>query len=390
MIRCALKGNAGNVMFVYLTALKLRQALGTGRIVGVNLPMWQIDIAEEYKTGKSTMHFPRPLEARTRGRVPVEAIRSYARDHRIEQIELEGFCQPAANLPDRHSIDFRLMFDGRESGAAGYGDDTLLISIRGNEILGAVHPDYTLLPAQFYAELAESTGLRPVVFGQIADNPYVDELRRVLPGAVFQPGRNPLHDFEVIRRSRNIVVSVSTFAWLAAWLSDASRIILPVSGLFHPNQHKSTCLIPHGDPRYEYYLFPINRAVPVHLFQAAHRPMAGRWRRISDAMLREMFEGAPRHPVRLGKYLEAFDAQSYVEAYPDQQHNRAAHGDNAVFDHFMAEGFWSGRAPFRIDPHWYCQTYPDAAWEIGQHDFIDEAHHFVEIGRERGYRRHAP
>jgi hypothetical protein len=223
------------------------------------------------------------------------------------------------------------------------------------------------------------------LFGQLNTSPYLHALQQRLPNVLLHPGKDAAYDFEVIRRSKNIVVSVSTFSWLAAWLSDAEHIFLPLSGLFNPNQHKRTLFIPYGDTRYSYYIFPINYAVPVSSYLTAHEPMNGRWRKVTDTMLHSMFDGPARQPVRFAKYLEAFDADSYVEMYPEQKPNREAHGDTAVFDNFAQRGFLAGRKPVFVDRHWYCRMYPEAAVEIGVNEFQDETHHYVEVGRERGY-----
>ena len=47
-----------------------------------------------------------------------------------------------------------------------------------------------------------------------------------------------LKDFEFIRRASKVVLSMSTFSWWAAWLSDATRIYFPEIGLFHPTLPK--------------------------------------------------------------------------------------------------------------------------------------------------------
>src|SRR6185437_3810679 len=125
-----------------------------------------------------------------------------------------------------------------------------------------VHPDYTLIPVEFYTALVAETGLRPVFMGQIGANSYIERLRRAFPDARFIPSRGPLRDFEIIRRSRNVIVSVSTFSWLAAWLSDADRIFLPMTGFYNPAQFPEIDLLPLHDPRYRFYLFPVNYAVP--------------------------------------------------------------------------------------------------------------------------------
>ena len=132
------------------------------------------------------------------------------------------------------------------------------------EILAGVHPPYVLLPVEFYRDVIRETGLKPVFFGQLTPSPYLDSLRQAFPRARFISGKGAIHDFETIRRSRNIIISVSTFAWLAAWLSEADQVIMPLAGLFNPvfgdlygDGHN---LIPLADPRYVFYLFPLNVA----------------------------------------------------------------------------------------------------------------------------------
>ena len=78
---------------------------------------------------------------------------------------------------------------------------------------------------------------------------------------------------------------ISTFAWMAAWLSNASTIFLPVYGLFNPNQFPDHDLLPLGDRRYRFYEFPIHHAVPVENFMAAHKDLEGAWHPIPAVSL---------------------------------------------------------------------------------------------------------
>jgi hypothetical protein len=50
-------------------------------------------------------------------------------------------------------------------------------------------------------------------------------------------------------------------------------------------------------------------------------------------------------------------------------------------------GFDEGRTGFALDRAWYCRTYPIAAVEIAQGEYWDADHHYLEAGRDRGYRR---
>ena len=172
-------------------------------------------------------------------------------------------------------------------------------------------PDYVLVPIDFYADLLAQTGLKPVFCGQLETTPYLKLLKKRFPQARYVPSRGAVADFEFLRASRNILPSVSSFAWLAAWLSTAERIFMPVLGVLHPLQVPSVNLLPLDDPRFSFYLFPFHYAVPVDEAAAAHKTLLGLWRLLPPERLRRLLE-APRPPDS-----EWFDEDFYLGAYPD-------------------------------------------------------------------------
>jgi hypothetical protein len=210
---------------------------------------------------------------------------------------IDGYGQHLHNLPplDVAKALFRAPAD--TAAVQGFGSSELVCSVRGCEILFGFHPDYVPLPALFYAMLAELTGLELVFYGQINDDPYCNMLRAAFPNARFIPGRGTMPDFEVLRRSVNIVPSISTFAWLAAWLSDAQRIFLPVCGMFNPRQAPYHLFLPIGDPRYRFTLFPPTRAVNIFTepdrFQERQKALAMGARMVASAEL----AGLVRRPL---------------------------------------------------------------------------------------------
>lgn len=115
------------------------------------------------------------------------------------------------------------------------------------------------MPVQFYVRIVEQTGLRPVFLGQIQEGRYLDEIRRAFPDAAIIPARDVLADFQAMRKSKNIVLSLSSFSWLAAWFSDADRIHLPVFGFLNPRQRPDINCLPVGDSRYSFYLLPVRK-----------------------------------------------------------------------------------------------------------------------------------
>ncbi len=273
-----------------------------------------------------------------------------------------------------------------EAEAPGYGAGQLVCSVRGGEVLDGRHPGYVLLPVEFYAELVARTGLSPVFLGQLASNAYVDALRARFPDASFVDSRGPMADFAALRRSRNIVPSVSTFAWLAAWLSEADQVFLPVDGMLHPVTGPHANLLPLDDPRYRFFLFPANYAVPVEEYGPVHEALLGQWRLVEPVMLREMFRAVPRLPRRFERIAPLFDESFYLATHADVRSAVEAGGYGTGHEHYVAHGFAEKRVAVPIDAAWYARTYPLAAQEIGEGWFADPEHHFVEIGAARGYR----
>lgn len=136
-------------------------------------------------------------------------------------------------------------------------DNEILINIRGAEILRAVHPDYVPVPIDFIEQVLNETGLSPVIMGQIGNDFYSEELKKRIPHARLIKHSSMREDFDLIRNSKNIILSVSTFSWIAAWLSKTNqKIHLPMLGFLNPKQRNDINLLPIWDDRYVFYKFP--------------------------------------------------------------------------------------------------------------------------------------
>jgi hypothetical protein len=274
----------------------------------------------------------------------------------------------------------------------GFGPDHLVCPVRAEDILHGPNPDYVLTPVEFYRDVATMTGLTPVFIGQTEPNGYMDRIRAAFPDAIYrEPQDDPLVDFETIRQSRNVVVGVSTYSWLAAWLSrSADNIFLAVNGLFNPMQKTNVNLLPFGDPRYRFFLFPINYAVPLHRHAEVHRRIAPYWRQVSHAALHRQLQDAPRFDRDRDLALANFDEQFYLDANPDVAAVVRQAGPGFARAHYEQHGFAERRLPFRIDPVWYASQYPLAGFEVAQGDYAEFAHHYLAIGKARGYRLGPP
>jgi hypothetical protein len=283
---------------------------------------------------------------------------------------------------------YREVFKAPES-YEGFDERYLVCNIRGGDALTSENPHYPVLPPDFYRDLARDTGLELVFMGQLGNDSYTTSLRERFPDATFRPSRGAVGDFETIRNSKNIVLSVSTFSWLAAWLSNAKQIFLPVAGFYNIAHFKQIDLIPLNDRRYRFYLFPHYVAADLDQLPISHAALAGLWREVDRAMVESYRREFPRFAVAKADLMDAFDEGYYLKQYEDV---RIAVQDEKVLrsglDHYDEHGFEEGRRPFRLDPIWYQSQYPTAALEVGQGDFAGFHEHYVRIGRKRGYIPH--
>lgn len=138
------------------------------------------------------------------------------------------------------------------------GGDCLLVHVRAGDLLRKGHPHYRPLPVGRIERAVSESGLRPVFIGELhKDSPYVAEIRRRFRGETFLEPASAPADFETIRRARHVMMSVSTFAWMAVFLSEAERIWMPRTGMFEdfPAEGDWPDLLFRNDPRVTYLPF---------------------------------------------------------------------------------------------------------------------------------------
>ena len=366
-------GGLGNRMIQYLAALALADRVPGSRVVHVHLPEWGISVPRAECEDK-------PTALVLSETVPLDALAAALRDGAIERVDLRSYAQRMENFSDvtRYAGLFTT------GASAGAGPHELLINIRQGELLDARHPDYVLIPVDFYAELVERTKLAPVFMGQIEDSAYMRGIFARFPHARYLPSRGATADFAYIRHSHHIVPAISTFSWLAAWMSKAGRVFLPVLGLFNTLQSRTTDLLPLGDPRYVFTLFPFHYAVPVRDAAAAHATIAGRWREMTGSDLADLRARADTARSR-DACLAAFDEAYYLATHPDVAQAVADGGLESGARHYELYGFDEGRAAFRTDAGRYCLAYPEAACELSRGVAPDVFEHWHRFGRARLY-----
>jgi len=371
-------GLMANQMIEYMAALKFVSLVPGCRISNVHLPRWGIE--------HPAIESPGPVAvARDEQHLDIPRLSAAMRAGEIRRVEWAGYGQRLENFLPREA--YRDVFVAPPGLKVGCGPEYLVCHIRAGEILDDTSPDYPLTPAEFYADLVAETGLKPVFMGQTAPNAYTDRIRDRFPNALFLDTQDIVADFETIRRSKNVVVGIGTYAWLAAWLStEAETIFMAVNGLVNPMQRPIVDLVPYGDSRYRFYLFPINYAVNLDRIEAVHRSIAPYWRYVTHDALRAQVQNAPRFERSLDAHLAVFDEAHYLAAYGDIEYAVKAGWMPSGRHHYALFGFRERRFPFPLDKHWYAAAYPMAGFEVSQGDYTDFAHHYLAVGKARGYR----
>jgi hypothetical protein len=245
-------GRLGNLMFQYLVARCLMAEAPAAVIRGQNIPDFGIrpadhDISPASFSGEQIVVSGHVFDFRR----AVQMLRKST----PAMIRIEWPCCRMEYI-SRHRGLAQRIFPIDPALPKGFGDDKLVIHIRGGDMFTARHPNYFPLPIAWYRELVTRFGLQPVFVGQVDQNPYGDALRREFPYAQFIYSPDRIADFNRLRTSRNIVLSISTFSWLAGWLSEtASTIVLPIAGIFDSRDRPDIDLLPVSDRRYVFELF---------------------------------------------------------------------------------------------------------------------------------------
>ena len=372
-------GAMANRMIQHMTAMKIAALVPGARISRIHLPEWGLVEPDISDVPEPTIHI-KDMRADTHG--AADALR----EGRAQSVAITGYVQHMDNLlpPDAYRHLFSSDID-----VESYGEDTLLINIRAAEVLTGEFAPYVLIPIGFYRQIVDETKLTPVFFGQLSDCPYMDELRATFPEAVFRAGMGAVHDWEVLRRSKNICLSVSTFSWAACWLSNADRIIMPLTGLFNPVQGLlaigGTFLAPVEDSRYIFYNFMQNESVSQARYREIHRTMEGHWTLVTGAWVKNMLERRKHLPRSLDDYLAVFDEDQYLSANWDLKVVKEQGLIESGLNHFKVHGFSENRPlrPFDID---YAYRYPDAAMAVSNGHYLDLVHFHAQCGRHLGYK----
>jgi hypothetical protein len=328
-------------MIEYAFARNLQSLIGPSEIVGVKLPEWGIqnEIKDVGYDAEFVISDSEPFSLRS--------LASDVNSYKCAKIVSKGFFQDVELLPPQSLVRDSIFPLSDVGDDRSFGEEFLVINIRAGDILRGV-AWYPIVPVEFYKYLVEKTCLRPVFVGQIDSGLYGSQLREAFPNAEFISTGVPLRDFSILRRSKNICIAVSTFSWLAAWISNASNVFFPVLGFLHPTlaicygaEVSQANLVLTEDTRVRFYLFPLTFGLPELEMLKYYAKVGVCWREIPAKQICAIRERSP--------LLKPHQRQTVV------------------------------------DERYYSHRYIEAGWEIAEGWYQTPAHHFAEIGYLRGY-----
>ncbi|MDI2089885.1 hypothetical protein [Commensalibacter oyaizuii] len=409
IIRVWTGGNPGNIMMMYMSALKLQRKLGFGSLAHVGIPIFSKYIPDvtlntrQYAENSVDEYGYMPIKDRPNitydmiglrdyrdmndkqyNYIPMRGLAHAAVNSHAQFINLEGYCQHIDNFPSLTDVDYETIFPCMVSNEGGK-EDELVINIRGAEVLEGIHPHYCMIPPEFYEYLIQRTGKKPIFYGQLTPSPYMDELRQRFPEAQFLNSRGTIKDFDYIRKSKHIVICISTFSWLAAWLSKATTIHFPVLGVLNPLQHQSM-ILPFNDLRYQFYLFPECYASHVNDYRHYMDPIRTNWEFIEHDAL---YNRIPKWRDDVDDYIIALNHQYYRNTCqsPILKEAWQQFGEVGSYNHYMKEGFITGQKPCYVNEIYYLAKNNLALEDLRTGEFGSTYDHYIRKGQYIGLKR---
>jgi hypothetical protein len=306
----SLNGNLANRMLQYMAALRLQAPVPSAILSNVQLLEWGIETQEVLPGNNDPA-----IRVDATDKFDIAILAERLRNGDAAFVMIDDYLQNVAFFPDPDR--YRSVFVPATEQVAElpvFATDELIINIRSAEVLDGI-PQYPLVPIGFYRDIVQSTGLRPVIMGQIEPSFYCEELLDAFPHARIIPSQGAIRDFEMIRSANNIVPSVSSFSWLAAFLSHAKVVYLPVTGFYNPATVRNVDLLALHDPRFRYYLFPLTTGMPEWEALQYHRRLGRAWWHVPPNQLAFIKSHAPFLP-RAGRGPQV-DTPWYIHEYID-------------------------------------------------------------------------
>jgi hypothetical protein len=238
---------ANQMMQIMFALAVQRLARTTVCIEGYDLPEWGLRKPPASPDVRALLTVG---DASTKASVVAKLIDRY----RPKRIDLTYLVTRASNyLP---SDSYQCWFPLRVNEGISTSAEEIVIHVRLGDVAQLSHPHYGPLPISYYRSLLDRTGLSPVFMGELTDSPYCAALRSAFPRAKFLSTGTVLNDFQTIRRAHHIALAVSSFSWIAAYLSCARSIHMPVCGWFDCRELPKVDMLPTNEGRWTFYDVP--------------------------------------------------------------------------------------------------------------------------------------
>lgn len=242
-------GRMGNQMFQLMLALELSKKLDNAPVYGYSLPDWNISAVQL----PALRHLPDQMFMISKNKFNLNNLLALVKKQYLNGIVIEGWGMRLEYYgePERYRKLFCSSVEPHH-----ISRHEILINIRAEDIVSGFHPHYFPMSFSFFEQVISSTGLTPVFMGQIATDKYSLALKERFKDCRFLPSSSPIIDFLTIRSAHHVALSISSFSWLAAWLSETAKTIhMPLAGLFLPTINDVN-LVPRYDRRYRFYKVP--------------------------------------------------------------------------------------------------------------------------------------
>lgn len=373
-------GNVANRILQLLVAKKIQQNTKNSVIKNISIPEFGFD-------QKDSSYFHNQACAVGMEDIfyhlDINGISRNIDNGNIDTFILGSFSFNIDSLPSR---DFCKNFIKCDESIKGFGDEFILINIRGGEVFHNVHGKYIVLPPEYYKKIIKDTGLKPVFYGQIEDNLYFDILKDNFPDALFISGRDPVYDFNVIRNSKNIAMCISTFSWLACYLSNANKIYMPLGGIFSINQNYNQNLIPLNEKEYKFIMLPWSWSENLFsnedLFFKKQRAIGLNIELVKRKKITSIRNKLSHKRKKIK--INGFDEDFYLSKYEDVAKCIPSIYPSAIH-HYMNFGFYEKREICKFDEQFYSTQYPEAAMACSMGDYDSLFEHYQDYGIMNGY-----
>jgi len=241
------RGRFANQVIQAMAAQQIKEDLELSKLYLPKIPSWGIAKSSNYEFREYQLR----IEIKTRLSKTIRVggaggeWRQSLQQSEFHRVHLVGSGQYFRNFDRQRRFAQELLqrklFDNccvRDTQLIRKLKDFHLVHIRQGDIFKNAtlsRPDYYPLPVSFYEDLALKSP-KPLAFiGEVDANPdYVSMLRARCKSSFIVPPGCIHRDFNLLREAEIMSTAISTFSWLAGWLSDnAFEINLPIAGFLN-------------------------------------------------------------------------------------------------------------------------------------------------------------